>query len=173
MPPNRTDVETIVAAVPGFRTSWEKFLEGSKGEERIPYYTGMSELAHYIVENYAKGATAEFPNLFATVESLLDKHDDDLEGLITVGLFEDIQNIASHRDFGFRVFRQWLGPRSLEVWKEVDAFTKRVASSQQRQRPRWWQFWRRRKIFDSEKALSEVESPELRRIIESMYRKKQ
>jgi hypothetical protein len=35
----------------------------------------MSELAHYALENYAKGATAEFPNLIATVEALLDKHD--------------------------------------------------------------------------------------------------
>lgn len=133
----------------------------------------MSELAHYAVENYAKGATAEFPNLFATVEALLDKHDKDLEGLITVGLFEDIQNIASHRDFGFRVYRQRLGPCSLEVWEQVDIFTQRVAAWQHRQRPRWWQFWRRSKTFNSQKAISQVESPELRKIIESTYRKKQ
>jgi len=41
-----------------------------------------------------------------------------------------------------------------------------------RQKPRWWQFWRRAKGFDNERARSQVENPELRKIIEQMYRKK-
>jgi hypothetical protein len=48
----------------------------------------------------------------------------------------------------------------------------KVAVWASKQEPRWWQFWRRRHSFDSEAALSEVENPELRRIIEQMYRKK-
>lgn len=171
MPAKREDVETLVAAVPGFRPSWEKFLGEYAGEDATPYYIAMSELAHYVVENYAKGTTAEFPNLFSTVESLFQKKDDDLESLLTVGLLEDIQNIASHRDFGFAVFRRRLGPRSLLVWDEIEAFMRRVALWERRQGPRWWQFWRRRKAFDSERALGKVESPELRKIIESLYRK--
>jgi len=131
----------------------------------------MSELAHYVVESFAKGVTVEFPNLFSTVEALLQKSDPEIENLITLGLFEDIQNIASHRDFGAAPFRQLLGPRSLVVWDEVDAGMKRAASWAARNKPRWWQFWQRRRVFNAKRALEQVENPELKKIIEANYRK--
>jgi hypothetical protein len=139
----------------------------------LPWYLAVSELAHYVVESYERGITNEFPDLFSTVESLLGKSEPELENLIAVGLFEDIQNVASHRSFGAAPFRQWLGPRSLVVWEEVDAFAQRVGAWKAQQKPRWWQFWRRRGGFDAAKALEQVESPELRRIIEAEYRKKE
>ena len=74
--------------------------------------------------------TVEFGNSFSTVEALLQNSDPEIENLIAVGLFEDIQNIASHRDFGAVPFRQLLGLRSLVVWDEVDACIKRVAAWQ-------------------------------------------
>jgi hypothetical protein len=166
----REDVELIVASVPGFRTGWERFLKNWESETSPPYYLGMGELAHYIVGNYAQGITTELPDLFTTVEALLHKPDPELENLITVGLLEDVQNVASHREFGAGVFRQWLGPRSVEVWDEIDAYMRRVAVWSDQQMPRWWQFWRR-KAFDPGKALPQVENPELRKIIESSYRK--
>jgi hypothetical protein len=49
---------------------------------------------------------------------------------------------------------------------------KRVAAWQQTQKPKWWQFWRIRKAFDAEKALFQVQSPELRKILEAEYRRK-
>ena len=131
----------------------------------------MSELAHYIVESYTKGITVEFPNLFSTVEALLQNSDPEIENLIAVGLFEDIQNIASHRDFGAAPFRLLLGPRSLVVWDEVDVGMKRVAAWAARNKTRWWQFWRRRRAFDAKQALEQVENPELKKIIEANYRK--
>jgi hypothetical protein len=48
----------------------------------------------------------------------------------------------------------------------------RVAAWTKKQKPKWWQFWRREKIFDFEKAPTQVQSPELRKIIESEFRKK-
>jgi hypothetical protein len=173
MPVSREDVEQIIAAVPGFRTRWEAFLKEWETEPSLPYYLGMGELAHYVVEGYARGFTNEFRNLFSAVEASLLNPTPEFENLITVGLLEDIQNIASHREFGADGFRQWLGPRSAVIWDEVDAYMRRVAEWSEQQKPRWWEFWRRRKTFDSEKALSQVENPELKKIIESMYRKKQ
>jgi len=105
-------------------------LKSVEGEEVPPWFVGMSELAHYVVESYAKGVTVEFGNLFSSVEALLQNSDPEIENLIAVGLFEDIQNIASHRDFGAVPFRQLLGLRSLVVWDEVDACIKRVAAWQ-------------------------------------------
>jgi len=173
MPVNRQDVEDIVAAAPGFLTTFQEFLQEWEAEGSLPWYLAMTDLAHYVVESYGRGVTDEFPNLFATVESLLCKSEPELENLIAVGLFEDMENIASHRDFGANAFHQWLGPRSAVVWDEVDAYTQRVAVWTAQQKPRWWQFWRRRTGFDSTKALKQVESPELRKIIEAEFRKKE
>jgi hypothetical protein len=170
MQTKREQIEQLVAAAPKFRSRWEGFLREWKGED-IPWYVGFSELAHYVVESYSQGVTDEFPSLFSTVEALLESADSDLENLIAVGLFEDIQNIASHRDFGASPFRRWLGPRSLVVWDEIDDGMKRVAAWAERNKPRWWQFWRRRPVFDAKHALEEVENPELRKIIEANYRK--
>jgi len=170
MPANREQIEELVAAAPDFRNRWEGFLRKWEGEEAPPWFLGISELAHYVVENYAQGVTTEFPNLFSTVERLLQNADPELHNLIAAGLFEDIQNIASHRDFGATPFRRWLGPRSLVAWDEVDAGMKRVAVWAARNKPRWWQFWRRRG-FDARKALAQVENPEPRKIIEANFRR--
>jgi hypothetical protein len=171
MPANREQIEQLVAAAPNFRNRWEGFLKECGGEVP-PWFVGMSELAHYVVESFAKGATVELPNLFSIVEVLLQNSNPQIENLIAVGLFEDIQNIASHRDFGAAPFRQLLGPRSLVLWDEVDAGMKRVSAwAAARSKPRWWQFWRRRRVFDAKQALEQVENPELKKIIEANYRK--
>jgi len=164
------ELERIVAAFPGFRDTWDKFLLDSNAKASPLWYIGMAELAHYVVESYSKGRTSEFPDFFASVESVLQNADPELETLITIGLFEDIQNIGSHRECGSAVFRQWLGPRSLVIWDKIDAYMQRVAEWTQQQKRPWWQFWRR-KSFDYKTALSQVENPELRKIIESSYRK--
>jgi hypothetical protein len=171
MAANREHIEQLVAAAPNFRSRWEYFLKESRDEEAPPWFVGIGELAHYVVESYAEGVTVEFPNLFSTVEALLQNPDPETENLIAVGLFEDIQNIASHRDFGPAPFRRLLGPRSLVVWDQVDTNMRRVAEWSAQNEPRWWQIWRRRRVFDAKQALAQVENPELRKIIEANYRK--
>ncbi len=145
MPVSREDVERIIASVPGFQTRWEAFLKEWDTEPSLPYYLGMGELAHYVVEGFTK----EFPDLFSTVEASLQNSHPEFENLITVGFFEDIQNIASHREFGADLFRQWLGTRSAVIWDQIDAYVQRMDVRADRQKPRWWEFWRRRKTFDN------------------------
>ena len=169
---NRKQLERIVGAVPNFRSRWDSFLNEWEPEGEPPWYVGMSELAHYVVDSYSQGTISEFPILFSTIEDVLQDPDPDIEPLIAIGLFEAMQNIASHRQFGAAPFRQQLGTRSLSLWDEVDASTKRVAAWEEKQIAKWWQFWRKRRVIDVEKALSQVESPELRKIIEAEYRKK-
>ena len=82
MPANREKIEQLVAAAPNFRNRWEGFLKGWEGDEVPPWFVGMSELAHYVVESFAKSVTVEFPNLFSTVEALLQKSDPEIENLI-------------------------------------------------------------------------------------------
>lgn len=169
---DREQLERIVTSVPKFRSRWDSFLSEWEPDGEPPWYIGMNQLAHYVVDCQSQNSTSELPNLFATIEDILQQPDPEIDSLITIGLFEDIQNIASHREFGPVPFREQLGPRSLRVWDEVDAFMNRVAAWQEKQRPKWWQFWRKRKTLDVEKALAQVQSPELRKIMESEYRRK-
>ena len=160
---NREQLDRVVNSVSGFSGQWAAFLSEWEAEGESPWYAGMSELAHYVVESYSDSRTNELTNLFSTIEDVLENVDLDVESLIAIGLFEDVQNIASHREFGATPFRQLLGPRSVKIWDEVDQGMKRVAQ--------WAATQRGNKKFDVEKALSELESPELRKIIESLYRK--
>src|SRR5271165_5645138 len=109
---NREMFETIVAAAPEFRPQWQRFLPEWQDSE-TPWYLAMGELAHHVVAAYGQGDTARFRDLFSAVESVLQNDDVEIQNLIHIGLFEAIQNIASHRSFGSDVFRPWLGPRSL------------------------------------------------------------
>ena len=170
MSASREAFETIIAAVPEFRPRWQKFLGQWQGQE-IPWYLAMGELAHYVVELFEGGDLAQFKELFSAVESVLHHADREVQNLIWVGFFEDIQNIASHRSFGASVFRKWLGPQSLKAWDEVDRGMQKVAAWASGRKPRWWQFWRRRRNFEPGTALTQVENPELRKIIEQMCRK--
>jgi hypothetical protein len=126
----------------------------------------MGELAHYIVEAYEQGDTTKYLELFSSIERVLGNGDGEVQNLIWVGLLEDIQNIASHRSFGADVFRVWLGPKSLHAWNEINTEMRKVAEWASRQRAS-----SDRSSIDVETALSQVENPELRRIIEQMYRK--
>lgn len=157
----------LIETVPGFSESWSRVLREAEGE----WYSGMAALAHYLVDRYASGSTAEFPEFFRSVEAMLQMGDEDLSGLLAIGLFEDMQSIASHRPFGYPVFEQWLGPMSLATWREIEAGMQKVAQwAASRYRQHWWQFWRPKR-FNVSKVLSEVENPELRKIIESLHRK--
>jgi uncharacterized protein (DUF433 family) len=162
-------VETIIATVPDFQPRFQRFLADWQGED-TPWYLAMGELAHYIVESYEQGNTAQFQKLFSTVESVLQNGDGEIQNLISVGLLEDIQNIASHRSFSLDVFRVYLGPQSLIAWDEVNRGMQKVAEWASQQRRGDQPSGGVGKI-DLEAALSQVESPELRRIIEQMYRK--
>ena len=169
MSASREAFETIIATVPDFQPRYQTFLADWKGED-TPWYLAMGEVAHYIVESYEQGNTAQYQELFSAVEHVLHSGDAEIQNLIWVGLLEDIQNISSHRSFGPDVFRVYLGPQSLIAWDEVNRGMQKAAewASQRRKEDQPSGAMNR---IDLEAALSQVENSELRRIIEQMYRK--
>ncbi len=50
---------------------------------------------------------------------MLHEGDDEVRDLVSIGLLEDLQTIASWRPFGMDVFLPWLGPTSLHAWNEI------------------------------------------------------
>lgn len=79
--------ETIVATVPDFQPRCQTFLAEWQGED-TPCYLAMGELAHYIVESYEQGDTAQYQELFPAVEHVLQNGE--IQNLIWVGLLEDL-----------------------------------------------------------------------------------
>jgi len=169
MSASREAFETIIATVPDFQPKYQSFLADWQGEA-TPWYLAMGELAHYVVDAYEQDHTTQYSNLFPAVERVLQNGGEEVQNLIWVGLLEDIQNIASHRSFGPDVFIPWLGPQSLIAWNEGNRGMQKVAdwASQQRRDSNGSDIARSIKV---EATLAQVESPELRRIIEQMYRK--
>ncbi len=166
----REAMESIIATAPDFGPDWERFQSEWVGEE-FPWYLAMGELAHHIVNAYESERRGQFTAFFSAVESVLGRADPEVENLVAVGLFEDIQNIASHRSFGAEPFRDWLGPRSLALWEQIELGWQRLAEETRIKKVGWWEFWKKREEFDPEQALSKVESPELRKLIKTFYRK--
>jgi hypothetical protein len=159
-------LQPMLAAVPGFASRWDKFVADWSDESSLPLYIAMGDLAHYVVERYESGTTSEFSGFFAQVEQLLNERDADVTNLMVAGLFEDIQNVASNRTFGFDVFRPWLKSASLVAWDEIDEGMRRVAE---------WAAAERAKdnlppALNVDDLLGTVSNPELRGIIESSFR---
>lgn len=156
--PEERLMAALLAAAPDFRPVWQAFLASWDGQPP-GYYNAMAELAHYLVDRYAAGQTEDFGVIFQEVERFLPQ----LENLLGVGLLEDIQNIASHRSFGAAVFVPWLGPASLQLWQAVDEDMQAVAI--------WVAENPAPSTFNVEEALTKVENPELRKMLESMSRR--
>ena len=156
-------VSALLRAAPGFAARWEAYLASWK-EEEPGDYNAMSEFAHYVVESYATGHTKWFRAFFDTVEQFLCSAIPAVRSILAIGLFEDIQAISSHRPFGDRVFESWLGPKSLEAWREVDENMRRAAEQARSNDTS--------PGIDVQALLSQVENPELRKMIEALYWRK-
>lgn len=155
-------IAALLKSAPGFEGRWRSYLASWKDEEPGDY-NAVAEFAHYLVESYAAGRIDWFSEFFGTVEQFMRSATPALHDVLAIGLFEDIQAISSHRPFSRRVFERWLGPVSLQAWCEVDENMRHVAAARSSGTP---------PAVDVEKALSEVENPELRKMIETLYWRK-
>ena len=113
-------VARVLAVAPGFGPRWEQHLATWDGAERGDF-NDATELARYLVESYAAGATSEFAAVFAALEQVLESGTPAARNLVAVGVIEDLQTIASHEAFGGQVFLEWLGPRGTEMYHRIRA----------------------------------------------------
>lgn len=138
----------------------------------------MAELGSHVVALFEGGRIEEIPPAFELAERIIASGSEDERHAAIVGFLETVQNVASHREHGATVFEQFLKPKSQIAWAELNQMWKGktslaevvAAETGATLRPRWWQFWRRRDRRSPSELLSEVENPELRKIIEQMTR---
>lgn len=112
-------IESLIALCPGISPSWSEHLEFWGDDER-GHFNDISVVSQFVVDSYQAGRTEWFREVFDQVERLVSNTDEDIRGLAIVGLLENIQNSLSWTDEGYHVFEPWLGPKSLEAWRELE-----------------------------------------------------
>jgi hypothetical protein len=153
----------MVDAVPAFRSRWAAFLSAWETEGQPPWQVGMGELAHYVAESYADGRTPELNNLSSTIEDLLPKADLTWRARLRSASLRTRKASPATANSALRRSDCYLGLEVLSPGDEVDEAMKRVAQ--------WAATQPGTKTSDVETALSEVQNPELRKIIGSLFRK--
>ena len=113
-------VPLLLDACPSAEVAWHDHVEYWKPEAR-GHFSDVAVFAHHVVDAFDRGRTEEFPAFFQLLERMIVEGDQEVVDLAVVGLIEDIQNIASHWHFGYRVFEQWLGPKGKQGWAEIEA----------------------------------------------------
>ena len=108
-------IPLVMESCPGFRPPRTRFSEPSVAESSS-LYNDFTDLADYLVRAYGERRADELAAAFRLIERLLTEGDEAVRQATSVGLLEDVQNIASHEPFGYRVFEPWLGPQSKESW---------------------------------------------------------
>ncbi len=112
-------VSKLREAFPDFSDRWKEHVAWWGGKS-AGAYNDMAEFVHFIVEDvYEKGNLDEARRAFLLLEELLVGADEGIRSLIGLGFFETLQNSASCRLGGNKVYEQFLGPMSRQVWNEL------------------------------------------------------
>lgn len=114
-------INDFLKICPEFEVRWVEHLSDWEGnDENRGIYNDMAEIARFIVDLFEIEKTESFKEIFSNVEKYMNNEDAELVGVIKVGLLEDIQTIASNRDFGHNVFEKWLKPKSKQAWDDIE-----------------------------------------------------
>ena len=106
-------------AFPDFSDRWKKYIVDCGGNS-AGSYIDMAEFVHFVVEDvYERGYLDEARRVFRFLEELLQGADQETRNLIGLGFFETLQNFASWRPGGNKVYEQFFGPMSRQVWSEL------------------------------------------------------
>ena len=106
-------------AFPDFSERWKKHI-AYWGANSAGSYLGMAEFVHFVVEDlYERGNLEETRRVFQVLEQQLVGADQETTDLVGLGFFESLQNFASWRHGGNKVYEQFFGPISREIWSEL------------------------------------------------------
>src|SRR5262245_19029597 len=119
IPPIAPTMSILVKSFPAFSKRWKDHLAYWAGEP-AGSYIDMAEFVHFLVEDlYEAGQHDEVRRAFGVLEELLEVEDANARDLIVLGFFETLQNFASWRPYGNKVFEEFLGQKSAQAWREI------------------------------------------------------
>jgi hypothetical protein len=120
LPATNAIVVSLLKTFPDFTARWKEHI-ALWGGNPAGSYNDMAEFVQFVVQDlYDEGERAEVQRAFDSLEGLLSKADEETTNLIGLGFFETLQNFASWRPYGNRVFEEFLGARSMQLWREIE-----------------------------------------------------
>ncbi len=120
LPATSAPQATLLEAFPDFTQRWNEHI-ALWGGNPAGSYNDMAEFVYFVVQDlYEKGMRAEVQRAFDSLENLHSNADEETTNLIGLGFFETLQNFASWRPYGNRVFEEFLGVRSMQIWREIE-----------------------------------------------------
>lgn len=111
----------LIAVCPSFLPTWNEMQAEQDEEERL-YYIELASLARHLVKLQIDGRTEDFGEVFSVIERLHVEGDDFVQNAVTIGLLEDIQNIAGNEGLNPGKFIPHLHPISKSWWLALNKF---------------------------------------------------
>jgi hypothetical protein len=116
--PTSAAMSVLLESFPDFLPRWRKHV--AYWGESTGSYSQMAEFVHFVVEDlYEKRRTDEVGRAFAALEKILAEADQETKNLIALGFFERLQNFVSRRPYDAQVFGEFLGKRSMPMWRNL------------------------------------------------------
>lgn len=120
LPPVSPPISVLLKSFPSFWERWKKHV-ANWGGESAGSYNDMEQFVHFVADDlYGRGDRAELRRFFDILEEILVQADEETRNLIALGFFERLQNVAAPPRRG-RIFEEFLGPKSKEMWNELRA----------------------------------------------------
>ena len=112
-------ISELLDAFADFSDRWKQHI-ASWGGKPAGSYNDMAEFVYFVVEDlYEKGKIGETRRVFRLLGKFIVNGEQETRDLIGIGFFEGLQCVASWRPYGNKVFEQFLGSLSLQVWREI------------------------------------------------------
>lgn len=116
-------IELIVNSDNELKGRWESYSRQEYGDNahfsKRLIYTDIGEICRFMVEKKLANQTDSFPTIFTNLENILKDCDSETKNLITIGLFEGIQNIGGRDIDYYYGFNKWLYTLTGEQWRAV------------------------------------------------------
>ncbi len=112
-------ISTLLNAFPNFSGRWRRHV-ASWGGKPAGSYNDMAEFVYFTVEElYERGNIEQTRRVFQVLEEFLVAGDQEIRDVIGLGFFESLRNIAAWRPYGNKPFEEFMGPTSIQVWREI------------------------------------------------------
>jgi hypothetical protein len=113
-------ISTLLIAFPDLSERWRTHV-ALWGGKPAGSYNDMHVFVEFTLEAlYEKGNLERTRRVFRLLERLFIEGDQEVRNLIGLGFFESLRNIASRRPYGSKPFEEFMGPTSIQIWREIE-----------------------------------------------------
>jgi hypothetical protein len=113
----------LLEACPSFGDAWAAHRT-AWGDEPL-LYIDLAAFARHLVGLMRQDQVSELPAVFTVIERLHTEGDSYVQEAATVGLLEDIQNIAPNEQVDPASFLRYLNPETTRWWTKLNDFWSR------------------------------------------------